>query len=95
MPLPTPRVTENQDEFMARCIPVAYEEFPDEAQAAAVCYTQWEKREFEKFKTLSYNPLSGAKMKFYDWDVCIADMKAEGYSDEVAAKICGSIKAGR
>ena len=99
MPLPLPRPTETENEFISRCIPVAMDEFPEEAQATAVCYTQWENRAFKdeksKFKTLGFDPINGAKQKFYDWDVCISDMKDQGYSDDVAAKICGSIKAGR
>ena len=99
MPIPTPKSGENEQEFIARCIKVMYGESGDEAQAAAICYTAWDNREFKKtksgkYKTLEINPFSGAKTKLYDWDVCIADMKEQGYSDDVAAKICGSIKAG-
>jgi hypothetical protein len=32
-------------------------------------------------------------LKAYPWDVCIADQKKAGYSDEDAKKICGKIKA--
>lgn len=100
MPLPKPTPTESQDDFLARCIPVAYGEFPDEAQAAAVCYTQWEqgfkKVKKGKYKTQNVHPsiFGGAKEEFYSWEECISDMKAEGYSDDAAANICGAIKAG-
>jgi hypothetical protein len=30
----------------------------------------------------------------YDWDKCILDRKSDGYSEKVAEKICGAIRAG-
>jgi len=95
MPLPNPAPAESQDDFMARCIPVALEEFPDEAQASAVCYTQYEQGfRKEKYRTLETNPLTGGKFAEYPWDECIRDMKSQGYSEEAANNICGAIKAG-
>ena len=97
MPIPTPKSGESQEEFITRCIPVMYGESGNEAQAAAICYTAWDERKFSKkrkYNTLEVNPFSGGKTKLYDWDTCIADMKDQGYTDDVAAKICGSIKAG-
>lgn len=77
MPLPTRRPGEQKDEFIARCIPVALKEFPDEAQAAAVCYSQ----------------LEMSKEEFFTWDECMTKMESEGYSEEVSKRICGSIKS--
>jgi len=95
MPLPNPTAGESQDDFMARCIPVAMDEFPDEAQAAAVCYTQYEQKYTKsKYRTLDVNPLTGGRFATYPWDECISDMKSQGYSDDAAANICGAIKAG-
>jgi hypothetical protein len=33
------------------------------------------------------------KFAEYPWDECIADMKAEGYGEEAAKRICGAIRA--
>ncbi len=52
MPLPTPnrdesgRKTEKKSEFISRCMgnPTMNEDFPENAQRAAVCYSQWEKK---------------------------------------------------
>ena len=64
MPLPKPRATESEDEFIARCVPVALNEFPDEAQAVAVCYTEWENKSFtKKYKNLKMNGLGSWTME--------------------------------
>ena len=47
-----------------------------------------------KYKTLEYTKGGKIKMASYPWDKCIADMKDQGKSEEVANKICGAIKAG-
>jgi hypothetical protein len=43
VPLPTPNRDEERDEFISRCMgsPSMNEDFPDQAQRAAVCHTQW------------------------------------------------------
>ncbi len=43
MPLPKPRQDENQQSFISRCLSsdVMKDEYPDEDQRTAVCYTQW------------------------------------------------------
>jgi len=46
MPLPKPNSGESQDDFMARCMasPVMNDEYPDNSQRAAVCHSQWRRR---------------------------------------------------
>ncbi|MDD4985568.1 MAG: HK97 family phage prohead protease [Dehalococcoidales bacterium] len=43
MPIPKPRSDEPEDEFISRCMgdEVMNEEYPDNEQRAAVCYSQW------------------------------------------------------
>lgn len=41
MPLPKPRPTENQKDFISRCMTEIQGEFPNQEQRLAVCYTQW------------------------------------------------------
>ena len=46
MPLPTPRPEEERPEFMDRCMgnDEMVSEYPEPAQRAAVCNSQWERR---------------------------------------------------
>lgn len=46
MPLPTPSPKEEQDKFVSRCMgnPTMNKDFKDNAQRAAVCYSQYKKR---------------------------------------------------
>jgi len=43
MPIPTPREGEEQKEFIGRCMKAMNEEFPDNKQRNAVCYSTWRK----------------------------------------------------
>ena len=43
---PTPG--EDKDEFISRCIPVVIDEGYEEDQAAAICYSYWENKQFEQ-----------------------------------------------
>ena len=45
MPLPEPNPNETQDEFVSRCMEEASDEFEDQEQALAVCYSQWRERD--------------------------------------------------
>ena len=40
------RSGENEEEFISRCMSELSDEFPDEAQRLAVCYSTWEEEEF-------------------------------------------------
>jgi HK97 family phage major capsid protein/HK97 family phage prohead protease len=42
MPIPKPGDGESQDDFIGRCMGALADEFPDEAQRAAVCHSSWE-----------------------------------------------------
>jgi hypothetical protein len=46
MPLPTPKPTENQKDFIQRCVTdsTMKAEYPREDQRLAVCYTQWKNK---------------------------------------------------
>ena len=50
MPLPTPKDNEKQDAFVSRCMSakVMKEDFPDNKQRVAVCYSQWRKKKAKK-----------------------------------------------
>lgn len=43
MPLPNPKSNEVQKDFIPRCIGIVSDEFPDQKQRVAVCYSQWKK----------------------------------------------------
>ena len=47
MPLPKPNDNETEDEFIARCMgdDTMQEDYPDNDQRLAICYTQWRERE--------------------------------------------------
>ncbi len=46
MPLPTPRPSESEDQFMNRCMSddTVQEEYPSNTQRYAVCVSQWGKK---------------------------------------------------
>jgi hypothetical protein len=46
MPIPEPKPTEDQQEFVQRCMAddVMNKEFPDPKQRLSVCYAQWTKK---------------------------------------------------
>lgn len=41
MPIPNPQSGESQDEFVSRCIKEIYEDYNDEKQSAAICYSKY------------------------------------------------------
>jgi len=45
MPLPSPNQGESQDDFVGRCMDhdAMNQEYPDQTQRAAVCYSQWQR----------------------------------------------------
>lgn len=49
MPLPTPRKTETEKEFIGRCMAssVSTKDFPDIKQRYAVCQSKWEEHKKE------------------------------------------------
>lgn len=44
--MPTPRSSENEQEFISRCIPIVLDEgtAKDQEQAAAICYSIWREK---------------------------------------------------
>lgn len=49
MPLPKPVLSENEQQFISRCMtdPTMQGDYPDTPQRAAVCYVQWRERKKE------------------------------------------------
>ena len=47
MPLPVPKKSESKDDFISRCMgnETMKDEYPDNDQRLAVCYSQWKKKE--------------------------------------------------
>lgn len=47
MPLPTPNKDEKEQEFISRCMgdKTTNKDFPDNKQRAAVCYSQWKRKD--------------------------------------------------
>lgn len=43
-PIPSPESGESQDEFIGRCNSELYDEYPDDAQRNAICYTKWREK---------------------------------------------------
>jgi hypothetical protein len=41
MPIPKPKESEKQSEYIQRCLEAIGSEYTDKDQAVAVCYTQW------------------------------------------------------
>lgn len=56
-----PKAGENKDEFISRCIAIEVGDGMDAEQAAAVCYSKWEKKNFN-FKTTDKQIISGPAM---------------------------------
>lgn len=44
MPLPKPKPDEKEKDFIARCMSKLKDEFPDQDQRLAVCFSQWKKK---------------------------------------------------
>lgn len=44
MPLPKPNQSENQQEFISRCMTDLKGEFPDKDQRLVICYAQWSEK---------------------------------------------------
>jgi len=57
MPLPTPEKNEEQDKFISRCMgnPTMNKDFKENAQRAAVCYSQYKKRKKNSKASVEWN----------------------------------------
>jgi len=51
MPLPVPRISETQREFVTRCYDVAKDEFPPNS-AIAVCYSRWRDKQLRMIRDI-------------------------------------------
>lgn len=54
MPIPKPNQSENESNFMARCIPAIIDEYGKE-QAAAICIKKWKEK-------MNYQPKKRARI---------------------------------
>lgn len=69
MPLATPKQGEKQDAFVDRCMSndTMKEEFPDNKQRLAVCFSQWKKKKQKKAKEMpmerSYMPIREVEIR--------------------------------
>jgi len=57
MPLPSPNPEEQQDDFVARCMghDAMNQEYPDQTQRAAVCYSQWQRHHVRANQDMKVN----------------------------------------
>jgi hypothetical protein len=69
MPLPSPRGSEKQDEFVSRCMSEASGEFADEKQRAAVCHSQWRKAKKEELVEKTFRSLKDSVVALAEIDV--------------------------
>ena len=62
MPLPSPKGQQEKDKFVSSCIgdKDMIEEFPDQKQRVAVCYSQWERAKKSK---------SSQEIDWIKWDL--------------------------
>lgn len=82
MPIPNPGQSEDQNEFISRCMSEISGEY-DQQQALGICYTTWEKEnmssDMEEFKTLPTQD-------------CMEQAKSAGYTDEYIKWACSKPK---
>jgi hypothetical protein len=57
MPIPSPKKSEKQDDFVSRCMgdETMNKEFPDQKQRAGVCYSQFKKAKASAVATIDFN----------------------------------------
>lgn len=72
MPLPKPRKNEAQNEFISRCMAsdVIQNDFPNQKQRVAVCFSQW--------KTAKKKQKMKASLEEPKWEDCEKEIKASG-----------------
>lgn len=69
MPLPTPTPSEKKDEkgkksFINRCISMIHDEYPDNKQAIAICFSQY--RESKRKSSGKFDNLETEKLEILD-----------------------------
>ena len=50
MPVDKPKAGETQDDYLSYCIPAEIKNGYEQTQAAAICYSKWDRRELSKQK---------------------------------------------
>lgn len=55
MPIPTPRGSEKQADYISRCYVEIKDEY-DRNRAFAICYTKWREKKMERIAKLSRTP---------------------------------------
>jgi hypothetical protein len=92
MPIPKPNTGEKQDDFIARCMSngLMNEEYPDNKQRAAICYTQWK----EKSVSMDNNWLLGQirnrkeKSTSFGRGITTADAYVKTLADAAGLDVC-------
>lgn len=95
MPLPTPHSGESKDDFISRCMgdDVMRDEYPEQDQRAAVCYSQW--GEDKQFKSRRSAP-TGPMYRFTSTEPVVTDQSRTirfCFSDDSVDRMGDSIKA--
>jgi hypothetical protein len=80
MPLPKPHKKEKQRDFIDRCMgdSVMNQDYPDNKQRAAVCYSQWRNKKKEDEKVISPND----KLRILVWGMGLETEHAAKMADE-------------
>ena len=83
MPVPSPSKSEQEKDFISRCMSEIGNEY-DQEQGIAICYASWDKEhmsaELEEFKTLPEGD-------------CLEKAKSAGYTEQYAKWACSKPKA--
>ena len=103
-----PRPTENEQEFISRCMSEETKTYPQD-QSYAICKSKWDTNmgavdltkqnmlnsvmNHYEAKLATINlKMEGVNLADYPWEDCIRDME-ERYGVESAPRICGYIKS--
>jgi hypothetical protein len=100
MPIPTPKKSEKEDEYISRCISAIADEYDAEGQAYAVCKGEWDKPEHmaaipieiigdNEEKILKYLPIVRPKETESAYiSRCIPVVYPEYVSQQLATSLC-------
>jgi len=64
MPVDKPKAGETKDEYLAYCIPAEIKAGYEQAQATAICYSTWDRRELSKQKFSDPQKRVAAKLNY-------------------------------
>jgi hypothetical protein len=64
MPVDAPKAGETKEQYLEYCIPAEIEAGYEEAQATAICYSKWDRKELSKQKFSDPQKRVAAKLNF-------------------------------